>query len=452
MFRATYSRRNFLRYSALTGAGLALAACAPGSMPVAPAGEATGTAAAGSAAAGTGYQGKFVILSLATPEQNGPLIDAIQAANPGVTVEWRGLTSERFTELFAASEVAQDQIDIMDLNGQDLRRYAVGGKMKDLTDMSFVERFRPVGVETYTIGGKLWAAPRGGITGFPFLYNKKALDTIGVTKEPETYADLLAMAPELQKAGYAPFVHAGKNIYLWPIWQFFAFAQTTGNKPVEMTYKTLSGDMKFTDPEHVAALEILANYANDGMFIEGVNSLDSDGAWLAFSQGKGAFWYEHSWRIGFFRQGDYPQLDLSLIPPLRSVEDANIVRQLPGGTGDATGIYANIGPERADLAVSILDLMTSDEWVKWRNDRDGDPVSTNINVQASDDPLAIKYEQECAPNQFTYLDWFWPPEITRSFQENQQAIVTGDKNPQQAAEAIQKVMDQLFVDGYTFEQ
>jgi hypothetical protein len=78
------------------------------------------------------------------------------------------------------------------------------------------------------IGGKLWAAPRGGITGFPFLYNKKALDTIGVTKEPETYAELLAMAPELQKAGYAPFVHPGKNIYLWPIWQFFAFAQTSG--------------------------------------------------------------------------------------------------------------------------------------------------------------------------------------------------------------------------------
>jgi raffinose/stachyose/melibiose transport system substrate-binding protein len=451
MFRGTYSRRDFLRYTALSGAGLALAACAPGTLPAAPAPAGEATTAAGTSGS-TGYQGKFVIFSLATPEQNEPLIQAIEAAHPGVTVEWRGLTSERYTELFAAAEVAQDQIDIMDLNGQDLRRYAVGGKLKDLTDAPFVNRFRPVGIETYTIGGKLWAAPRGGITGFPFLYNKKALDAIGVTEEPQTYSDLLAMAPELKQAGYAPFVHAGKNIYLWPIWHFFAFAQTTGNKPVEMTYKTLMGDMKFTDPEHVAALEILNKYARDGMFIEGVNSLDSDGAWLAFSQGKGAFWYEHSWRIGFFRQGDYPNLDMSLIPPLRSVEDSNIARQLPGGTGDATGIYANVAPERADLAMSILDLMTTDEWVKWRNDRDGDPVSTNINVQASEDPLAIKYEQECAANQFTYLDWFWPPEITRSFQENQQAIVTGDKNPEEAAAAIQKAMDQLYADGYTFQQ
>ena len=75
-----------------------------------------------------------------------------------------------------------------------------------------------------------------------------------------------------------------------------------------------------------------------------------------------------------------------------------------------------------------------------------------VSTQGGDDPLAIKYGSECAPNQFTYLDWFWPPEITRSFQENQQAIVSGDKNPQEAAEAIQKVMDQLVADGYTFEQ
>ena len=95
--------------------------------------------------------------------------------------------------------------------------------------------------------------------------------------------------------------------------------------------------------------------------------------------------------------------------------------------------------------------MTSDEWVKWSNDLNKDPVSTNANVQASDDPLAVKYATECADNQFTYLDWYWPPEITRAFQENQQAIVAGTKTPDQAAEAIQGVLDGLIADGYKFE-
>jgi len=366
-------------------------------------------------------------------------------------VEWRGLTSERYTELFAASEVAGDQIDIMDLNGQDLRRYAVGNKLIDLSDIDYKDRFRDVGLKTYTVKGKLWALPRGGVSGFPFLYNKKILDKIGVSKEPETYADLLAMAPELKKANYAPFVHAGKNIYLWPIWQFFAYAQTSKNDPVEKTFKTLSGDAKFTDADHVAGLEILGKYASDGMFIEGVNSLDSDSAWIAFSQGKAAFWYNHSSAVGTYRAGKFPELDMSLIPPLRSVEDATVKRMLPGGTGSATCIYAKIAPERLDLARKILDLMTSDKWVKWDNELAKDPVSANKNVQASTDELAIKYAKECADNQFTYLDWYWPPEITRAFQENQQAVVAATKKPDEAAAAIQKVLDDLYKDGYKFE-
>jgi ABC-type glycerol-3-phosphate transport system substrate-binding protein len=72
-------------------------------------------------------------------------------------------------------------------------------------------------------------------------------------------------------------------------------------------------------------------------------------------------------------------------------------------------------------------------------------------VQASDDPLAVKYAAECADLQFTYLDWYWPPEITRAFQENQQAIVAGTKKPDEAAASIQKVFDDLVKDGYKFE-
>jgi ABC-type glycerol-3-phosphate transport system substrate-binding protein len=95
--------------------------------------------------------------------------------------------------------------------------------------------------------------------------------------------------------------------------------------------------------------------------------------------------------------------------------------------------------------------MTSDEWVKWANDLNKDPVSCNTNVQASDDPLSLKYAEECADHQFTYLDWSWPPEITRSFQENQQAIVAGTKKPDEAAQAIQEVLDDLYAEGYKFE-
>ncbi len=449
------SRRDFLRVGAgAVGAGL-LAACAPTTAPAPVAPPAATTAPAAPAAPTTAptakaYQGKIVIMSAVAADQNQPLINGIQDAHPGVTVDWRGLSSEKFTQLFAASQVAGDQIDLMDLNGQDLRRYAVAGVVKDLSDIDYKDRFRPIGLATYTINGKLWALPRGGISGFTYFYNKKVLDQIGATKVPETYDDLVALTPALQKAGIAPFVHPGKNIYLWPIWQFWAFAQTSKNNPVEDTIKTLNNQMKFTDPEQVGGLDILAQYTKDKMFINSVNSMDRDGAFILFSQQKALFYYEHIGTMLFtYRGGSYPDLDMQLIPPLVSVKGTK--PQLPGGTGSADCIYAKIAPERMDVAQSILDLMTNDQWVKWANTTFKDPVSCNKNVTASDDPLAVDYGTKCADLQFTYLDWYWPPEITTAFQQGQQAIVAGTSTSAQAADSIQKVMDGLYSSGYKFQ-
>ncbi len=444
------ARRNFLKTAGLTIGGSVLAACTPAA-PVAnqaPVEAAKATALPAKKA----YQGKFVIMSSASDtKKTQPWLDKMKAAFPGVDFDFRPLSSEKYTELFAASEVAGDQIDFMDLNGQDLRRYATGGKVLDLSNISYKDRFRPVGLTTYSMKGKLWALPVGGIDGFTFMYNKKLFDKIGATKEPETYDELKAMATEFKKIGVAPFTHEGKNIYMWPVWQFWAYGQTSGNKAIDNTFKTLAGDMKFTDPEHVAALEVLYKFAQDGMFIDGVNSLDSDGAWLSFAQAKAAFYYGHIWRIGFVKDNPVPDLDLSLMAPVRVVADANIKRQMPGGTGSAECIYSKIAPERLETAQALLDWWSSDESVKFFNSLNASPVSTNVNVQASDNPIALKYAKECVDNQTTYLDWFWPPEVTRAFQEGQQGLVAGTKKPEEAAADIQKVLDQLYKDGYKFE-
>ena len=441
MSGSNITRRDLLKTFAAGTAGTALVA--PGAL--------RGGSRAAARAARQEYDGQFVIVSTQEPQQSAPLIAAIEEAHPGIEVEWRFLPSERFVELFTAAEVAGDQIDLVDLNGQDLRRYALGGRLQDLSDIPFKDRFREVALDTYTIQDSLWAVPRGGISGFTFFFNKQALGQVGATEEPETYQDLLDIAPDLRDAGIAPFVHPGQNIYLWPIWQFWAYAQTSDNQAIDKTARTLAGDIKFTDPEHVAALEILYRFAQDGLFTEAVNSLDRDGAFLQFSRGEAAFLYDHSSMIGTYRDGDFPDLDMSLMPPVRAVDDPDVIRQLPGGTGSALSTYVDIASERAELAESVMELMTSDEWVKWLNELNGDAVSCNKDVQASTDPLALEYADECSPNQITYLDWFWPPEITRAFQEQQQGLVAGSTNPEDAAAAIQDVLDELYQDGYEFQ-
>lgn len=432
--RTEMDRRQALKLLGVGAMGAALAACGGGS----------------SASSGP-YKGKFVIMSANDPGQNQTLIKGIEAAFPGVQVVWRGLTSERFVELFTASEVAHDQIDLLDLNGQDLRRYAVGNRLLSLDDFPHKDRFVPLAIKTFTVKNKLQALARGGIGGFTFFYNKKLLAQVGFHQEPQTYDDLRKLAPELKKIGVAPFVHGGKDIYLWPIWMFWAFAQTSNNQSIDHTFKTLAGSMKFTDPEYVAALELIYNYAQDGMFIQSVNNLDSNSAVVNFVQGKAAFYYTGSGIISTYRKGSYPHLDLDLVPPLLAVSNSSVKREMPGGTGSADAIYAKIAPERKQLALNILDLMTSDKWSKWASDQNADPASCNKNVQASTDPLSLKYAHLCAPIQNIYLDWYWPPEITQAFQQNIQGLVAGTLKPDAAAQKIQQTMDGLRQDGYTFE-
>jgi len=118
--------------------------------------------------------------------------------------------------------------------------------------------------------------------------------------------------------------------------------------------------------------------------------------------------------------------------------------------GTCCAIYKRIDPVRLDLAFDFLDLMTSDKWVEHAVKIGNEAVASNVNVEASDDPLAIKYGETCAPLNIIYEDWYWPPEITRSFQEGEQAIVAGTMTPEQAAQANQDVLDELFEEGYEF--
>jgi len=441
-------RREFLRIAGLAAAGGVLAACQPVGVQPVPAAPAAGEAEKPAAPEKAGYTGKFVILSCGPIEREVDMIKEIEEKHAGVKIDWRNLTSEKYTELFSAAEVAGDQIDILDMNGQDLRRYAVAERLLDLSDLTYLDRFRPVGISTYTLKGKLWAVPRGGIGGWVLFYNKKAFEAIGVTEEISTYAQLKEMAPELKKAGYEPISHEGKVLYMWPVWHFILHAQTSKNQSIENTAKTLAGEMKFTDPEYVEALAWLNRYARDEMFNEGVLSTDRDGALLALKQGRVAMYHNWMGIIRDYRENPYPALDLSVMSPLQVVEGTK--RECPGGTGRALSIYRKIAPERLSLAYDIQDIMTTDKWVAYMNKLSNDSVSCNVNIQPSDDPLALKYADECAPLQIVYEDWIWPPEITRSFQENQQAIVAGVKTPEEATQANQKVLEQLYADGYEF--
>ncbi|HEY3110542.1 MAG TPA: ABC transporter substrate-binding protein [Chloroflexota bacterium] len=432
------------------------AAAAPAGAPAATTAPAAAAATQAPAAAAApkpagAYQGKLAVFGAnATEQGQGKLNSDFEASHPGVKVEYSFMPSAKFVELFTAVQNANEQIDVVILNGQDLRRYATGGQLVELTrDVAYQSRFRPIGLKTYTISGKLWALPYGGIGGFPIWYNKAILDKAGL-KYPATFEEMVAMKGELKKAGAAALTHPGKEIYLWPVWFFTTFAQTTKNQSVEKTVATLKGQGKFTDPESVAALDAIFRIGKEGLFVEGVNSLDTDGSTANFLTGKGAMWLTHNGVIRTVREANPPNmtLDVALAPQLSAEK---VQSQFPGGTGSALCMYHKIDDKRRPVAFEYLDFLTQDKNVEWLVQQQKGSVATTANAKPSDDPVAIKFGNELIDRLTIYLDWNWPPQITRAFQENIQAGVGGQKAADQAAKDIQAVFDKLVADGYKYQ-
>ena len=444
------SRRDFLKLSAgAAGVGI-LAACAapaqPTPAPAVPAPTAKATDAPKAAPPATGdYKGKFVVVSVATDQRGeGKLGTMFEQANPGVQVTHVTFPSEKFVELYTAVKNTKEQVDILELNGQDLRRYATSGDLVDLSSIvTYKDRFRPVGLRTYTINDKLWALPWGGIGGFNIYYNKSILDKKSLTY-PKTYAELVDIGKKLKPDGIAAYTHAGKNIYLWPVWFFTTYAQTSGNQSNEKTLKTLNGELKFTDPEVVAALAAIFKFAEDGLFIAGVNSQDSPASIANIVTNKAAF----ALGLDVNAVRDATPADVSLAADLlpKIVDKPEVKSQYPGGTGIALSIPVGVAPERRKLAESFLDFVTRDESMAVYRDTNKIAVLTT-KLEGANDPLS-KQVAGLVDNLTTYLDWLWPPQITRAFQEGIQAGVAKQKNADEVASDIQKEFDKLVASGY----
>jgi ABC-type glycerol-3-phosphate transport system substrate-binding protein len=241
------------------------------------------------------YKGDINMYSLVrTPpdEALDTLTKSFEAAHPGIAIKTTAYPSESYVALLTAAQQGGEPIDIMFLNGQDLRRYAVDGTAVELDGKTNLDRFRPGALSTGQVNGKTYGVPYGSIGGFPLIANAKIFEDKGL-KMPETYADLLTLRDALKGTDIKVFTHPGKNIYLWPVWFFTTFGQTSGNKSVERTAEILSGKGKFTDADVVAGLDKIFQFGRDGLLTQEIFSMDTPQALAEFAAGRALFWMHH---------------------------------------------------------------------------------------------------------------------------------------------------------------
>ncbi len=433
---ARFSRREFIRRSTIAGTSLGLSTMLPFSRLT--------------AAESSKYTGDLVLLSQlgAAPDKALPkLLDKFKAENPGVNTKLTLFPEEKFVAMYTAAQAAGEQIDVVLLNGQDLRRYAVAGALTSFDDLSYRDRFLPETLKPYTVRGHLWGLPTGAAGGFPIYVNMALLKKVGA-ELPKNYADLKAVSALLNKQGISAFTHPGKIIYMWPVWFFTTYAQSSGNKSEERTAEILSGKGKFTDPDVVEGLDLLFQFGRDKMFSPSLFSLDFPNALTEFTTGKAAFYLFHDSVAKQIMDSQPPNMELEMMLMPKLVEQ-NVKSQFPGGMGGVITLPSKVESSRRAVALKLIDSLTQDDSDALNVQLNGGAIPVNANAKPLDVPVYAK-EKNLLGQMTIYLDWNWPPEITRAFQEGIQLGLAGRATAPAVAKNIQSILERLVQGGYTF--
>jgi raffinose/stachyose/melibiose transport system substrate-binding protein len=384
----------------------------------------------------------------AAPDKALPkALKEFEAVNPGVTTKLVLYPEEKFVAMYTAAQTSGEQADLLNLNGQDLRRYATSNALMSFTSFTYKDRFIPEAIAPYGVNGQLWGLPAGAAGGFVVFTNRALLEKVGLTV-PSTYQELKQIGDALRSKGLNAFTHPGKIVYMWPVWFFTTFAQTSGNRSIERTAEILSGKGKFTDPDVVEALDLVFQFSRDKLFSPGVFGLDFANAQSEFQTGKACFYLFHdSIAKGLHdAEGEQLKLDFILMPNLVK---KSVISQFPGGPGLVMAIPSNIDPARKDLALRLIDFLSSDDVNRESMQINGGAVPVNANVQPSDLPFYQK-EKTVISKMVTYLDWFYPPEITTALQQGLQAGVAGRISAEALSKNLQAELDRLSNGGYHF--
>lgn len=403
---------------------------------------------------------QLYVLSVSLDQESEGLFDAFEIEN-NCEVILVPVLSEDFLPYFTVVVNGGAQLDVISINGQDVRGLAQKGMLYDLTEtVDYLDRFYDATYKPFVIEDKLYAIPHTDGTSMAMFYNKELFEKAGVS-EPTNWDELIECKKAFDSIGVGTLMHCGSVTYMWPSWYFATLRQTTGNKAVERTFEALEGKAKFTDPDFVEAMAILERLGKETIFVEGVNAYDRESSVQAFIDGKVAMLYTGVWDLSTFRYAGMGDDVLGIMPLPKFSEKAvgNLAYVTGAASGNALSIYS--GTNHIDLSAKLIDYLTqtqqmTDQRFRYILEQDISgavyaPIKDEIIIpdNVPVDPLGA-YIADLVANTDVWLDWYWPSAVTDSFKEMIQAVVGGQIDANNAMIEIQNTLEDLYLDGYTF--
>jgi ABC-type glycerol-3-phosphate transport system substrate-binding protein len=440
------SRRDVLKLGGVVAGGTLLPALLAGCAPRRDASSATEVA---SSSAGP----VTIISGGGDPMAEPPLrkvFDEFAARHPGLEWDVRALPGggPEWDRLARALLASGEPVDLVMINGQQLRAWARDGLLADLSaDPNLASVLERVPAK-YQIGGPGEDAVRAlplamtrGVHTTGLYYNKALLDEAGVVV-PRTIEDFGSMVEPLAKLGAAPLVHSSGDVYFNQIlltWVLPMIVERGGDDPQAFADRSVKGDIRYDSPEWIEAFATIGNLRTSKVMLEGSGATDYLAMQQLFLQGKAATTFQGSWMLAQI-EGATPTrpFDVHVAPP-PLVDGATRPRPILAWTG--FGLPQDAVRSR-DVVHAFLDYASRPEI-----DREVTAGSQNYSpIAASNDAIADPVAREFLPlfdDAISPIDWLWEPEITAEIDSQVQALVKGTVEAAAAGRAVQGVAEDL---------
>jgi raffinose/stachyose/melibiose transport system substrate-binding protein len=470
------NRRDFLKLSALAGAGIVAASCTPAAAP---------TAANQAPAATTAPQAADTAAPTEPPPTATPSVPTLPAPAGAKHVTWWGESGETaqedwltksFINVFNSSHTdayieytfqqdldrvlrtaaqAGSAPDILVTPGPGfVLEYVIAGFPMALDDYAaqygWKDKLLPWAYASGMVQGKLYSLPLTFESMIVF-YNKTLWDKQG-WKVPTTGAEMIAICDAAQKAGLVAIPYGNGD---WkPATEHLQTMFLDHYAGADNVYKALTGQKKWTDEEFVGTFKMMLDWFKKGYYfgsIDNFHAMTWNDFWPALAQGKGAMIMTGTW--GF--QGAIPafkdsgqEWDWFPMPPLRD----GVKRVYSLGIG--TTLSINKATKNPKEAAEALDYVVNDkkramniasgfsfgEWVI--------PLQLTPEDFPSDtDKRILKYYDDfvktTGAGDYGYTSWtFYPAKFEELLYSSFDDVLAGNMTVEAYLDGLQKQFDE----------
>lgn len=377
------------------------------------------------------------------------VVKKTEAEVPGLKFELDGIEDavNRFTKL-PAEMAAGNPPKIFDLFGgnADALKYAKAGRLLDLTpildELGIRDKFLNV-FGQFTWDDKIYGLPIGGSVEGVF-YNTELFANNGLNA-PTEWDDLVKAADTLKARGVTPFAMASQAAWV-PNMLVGTFV---GRFVHGFPNGIVTGEVKWNQPEVVAAYGLYGEWVKKGYFTKGELGKTYDDMLNDFAAGKAGMMFDGSWRSSAFKEG-------AVAASLAGKVGFVALPALPNASGDQTSLNANFSngygfssdlnaSELAAVKAFIKNLYNDEMQLRGLTE-DGVLPSMKLSEQSLakvTDPVVkqVLEVMKGAGSTFVHFDAIAQKSVYNETELQVQKLIAGSVTAKEVGDAIQKFQE-----------